>query len=219
MKFSAVFQLLGKPVRPTHHAQSVRCFSSSYRSQGPSKPGQMGYDHEQERGFLDNGSRDTSRRTPLTDISMAARPGSSSEGFLNRVRDAITTPYQINDPPHHLHLYSHKHNTHITLTRPDRNPMLSVSCGNIGFRHAQRGGFDPAHQLSSYVMAKIQERGFLMEIKRLEVVLRGFGPGREAFTKVLLGVEGGKIREKVVRVTDATRLKFGGTRSRGVRRL
>ena len=58
-----------------------------------------------------------------------------------------------------------------------------------------------------------------MEIKRLEVVFRDFGPGREAFTKVLLGSEGRNIRGLVSRVTDATRLKFGGTRSRKVRRL
>ncbi|EGE06405.1 VPS9 domain-containing protein [Trichophyton equinum CBS 127.97] len=85
--------------------------------------------------------------------------------------------------------------------------------GNIGFRKGHRGDYDAAHQLAVYVMGKIQERGFLMQINGLEVILRGFGPGREAFTKVLLGKEGKVLRERIVRVSDSTRLKFGGTRS------
>jgi small subunit ribosomal protein S11 len=51
------------------------------------------------------------------------------------------------------------------------------------------------------------------------VVYRGFGQGREAVTKAILGSEGRNIRNKIVRLTDATRLKFGGTRSPAPRRL
>lgn len=68
-------------------------------------------------------------------------------------------------------------------------------------------------------MGTIQERGLLPQIKELEVVFRGFGAGREATQKVLLGTEGRRLRDKVIRVTDATRLKFGGTRSPKPRRL
>ena len=58
-----------------------------------------------------------------------------------------------------------------------------------------------------------------MKIKRLEVVMRGFGQGRDAALKVLMSPEGQVLREKIVRVSDSTRLKFGGTRSRAPRRL
>ncbi|KAH0563357.1 hypothetical protein GP486_002076 [Trichoglossum hirsutum] len=126
---------------------------------------------------------------------------------------------RINEPPHHLHIYSHKHNTHITLTRPNRDPIISVSTGNIGFRKAARSTYDAAYQLAAYVLGRIQEQGLISQIKELEVVLRGFGVGREACTKVLLGSEGRVLRSRVVRVTDATRLKFGGTRSKRPRRL
>lgn len=97
--------------------------------------------------------------------------------------------------------------------------MLSLSCGQVGFRKSQRGTYDAAYQVASYAMAKMQERGFMMEIKALEIILRGYGPGREAFTKAILGTEGKGVKNVVTRVTDATRLKFGGTRSRKVRRL
>lgn len=96
---------------------------------------------------------------------------------------------------------------------------MSMGAGQIGFRKGGRKDFDPAYQLSAHVMSLIQERGYLMEIKRLEIVYRGFGKGREAFTKVLLGNEGRHLRGLVNRVTDSTRIKFGGTRSRKVRRL
>ena len=161
--------------------------------------------------------------SPLSRLSAETRGQSSGDRDLTPLRDEIqrtsSDPYNLQEHEHHLHVYAHKHNTHITLTRPSRDPMLSLSCGSLGFRKGHRGGYDASHQLASYVMGKIQERGFLMDIKQLEIILRGYGHGREAFTKVLLGTEGKNIRDLVVRVTDGTRLKFGGARSRRVRRL
>lgn len=68
-------------------------------------------------------------------------------------------------------------------------------------------------------MGQMQERGINAQVKKLEVVLRGFGAGREACTKALLGAEGRFLRDKIVKVADATRLKFGGTRGKKPRRL
>ena len=143
------------------------------------------------------------------------------------------------DEPYHLNVMATKHNTHITFTGPSRDTILSFACGNIGLRKAQRGTFDAAYQLATFAMRKMamhqwRSGGKKMvknEMKTLrnvgtkdsgvgiEVVLRGYGAGREAFQKALLGTEGQMIKPMVVRVTDATRLKFGGTRSPAVRRL
>ncbi|RFU32192.1 hypothetical protein B7463_g4154, partial [Scytalidium lignicola] len=131
----------------------------------------------------------------------------------------IQTPNQFEEEPHHFHVYATRHNTHITLTKPNREPIISLSCGNIGFRKSGRKHYDSAYQLAAYVMGRIQEQGINAQIRRLEVCLRGFGAGREAVTKALLGTEGRLLRGKVIRVTDATRLKFGGTRSKKPRRL
>lgn len=140
--------------------------------------------------------------------------------MVDSLQNEVTkTPYAEQVPPHHLHVYAHKHNTLLTLTRPNGNPMMSMGCGRLGFRKGGRSGYDPAYQLASHVFAQIQEKGWLLDIKRLALIYRGFGPGREAFTKVLLGNEGKNIRGLVCRVTDSTRIKFGGTRSREVRRL
>ncbi|KAK2742553.1 hypothetical protein FQN57_005179 [Myotisia sp. PD_48] len=171
------------------------------------------YDREMELRLL-NPERQVPPKKPssldiLSKFPSTTGPNTGSRITLNNIID----PYQPTEPPHHLHIYSHKHNTHLTLTRPNGEPLLSLSCGNMGFRKSHRGGFDPAHQLTSYTIGKIQEKGLLMGIKQIELVYRGYGPGREAFTKVLLSSEGRLIRERVIRVTDATRLKFGGTRS------
>lgn len=131
--------------------------------------------------------------------------------------------------PHRLHVYATKHNTHITFTQPPRkdpaNPgkevdvLMSLSAGNIGFKKAGRGSYDAGYQLAAFVLKQIQERGLLRDLYDLEVVLRGFGKGREAVTKALLGSEGYLVRNKIKSVKDATRLKFGGSRSPKPRRL
>jgi small subunit ribosomal protein S11 len=120
---------------------------------------------------------------------------------------------------HHLHIMAHKHNTHLTLTKPNRDPLISVSCGNIGFRKAGRGTYDAAYQLAAFVMSRIQDKGLLPQIQKLELIYRGFGPGREAVTKAILGNEGKRIRPLITKLSDSTRLKFGGVRSKKPRRL
>ncbi|KAF7562045.1 hypothetical protein G7046_g2112 [Stylonectria norvegica] len=121
--------------------------------------------------------------------------------------------------PFHFHIISHKHNTHITCTKPNREPIISMSCGNIGFRKSRRGTFDSAYSLTKYVLERLIHTGWPMKMSRLEVVLRGFGQGREASLKVLMSPEGKVLRDKIVRVADSTRVKFAGTRSEKPRRL
>jgi small subunit ribosomal protein S11 len=152
------------------------------------------------------------RRTLSQDLMDAKR--SAELGMANQ---SSTT--DIFGELHHLHLFARRHNTHITLTKPNREPILSLSAGNINFKKANRGSFDAAYQLVTYAITQIVERGILQEIEKLEIVLRGYGAGREALQKVLLGTEGQLVKYKVYRITESTRLKFGGTKSHNVRRL
>ncbi|KAG6005531.1 hypothetical protein E4U21_007857 [Claviceps maximensis] len=121
--------------------------------------------------------------------------------------------------PYHLHVYSHKHNTHITCTKPNREPIISMSCGNIGYRKSRRGTFDSAYSLTKYALERLIHTGWTQKINKLELVLRGFGQGRDAAVKVLMSPEGKVLRDKIIRVADSTRIKFGGTRSEKPRRL
>jgi small subunit ribosomal protein S11 len=139
-------------------------------------------------------------------------------GQTGAMRNLVQQDWEEDDR-HKLHIYAHKHNTHLTLTKPNRDALISVSCGNIGFRKAGRGTYDAGYQLAAFVMSRIQDKGLLPQIKKLELVYRGFGPGREAVTKAILGSEGKRIRGLICRLSDSTRLKFGGVRSKKPRRL
>jgi small subunit ribosomal protein S11 len=141
-----------------------------------------------------------------------------SAGELPEYKNLARQEWEEEDR-HHLHVYAHKHNTHITLSKPNRDSLISVSCGNIGFKKAGRGTYDAAYQLAAFVMSRVQDKGLLPQIEKLEVIYRGFGPGREAVTKAILGSEGKRIRPLIVKLSDSTRLKFGGTRSKKPRRL
>ncbi|KAF2804747.1 translational machinery component [Mytilinidion resinicola] len=154
-------------------------------------------------------------KKPLSGFESLIDPRHAQDDGL----DDINASLQKEIPMYHFHVYATKHNTHITLTRPNREPLISVSCGNIGFKKAARGTYDSAYQLAAYMMSRIQDKGLLTEIRDMEVIFRGFGPGREAVSKVIMSSEGRNVRTKIKKLTDATRLKFGGLRSPRMRRL
>lgn len=115
--------------------------------------------------------------------------------------------------PYHMHVLSHRHNTHITVTKPNRDPIISLSCGNLGYKKARRGLYDAAYSTTKYLFERLVHNGWQPKINKLELVLRGFGQGREAAVKVIMSPEGKPFRDKIVRVADSTRIKFAGTRS------
>ncbi|KAF1941844.1 mitochondrial ribosomal protein-like protein subunit S18 [Clathrospora elynae] len=193
------------------HTQSPRPFSATARTPNASptdrtKPPQTMDD------LLSNVDQNFNRTGPDSYSSLI--PGQSPSSFRN-----LAPKDWEEDDKHKLHIYAHKHNTHLTLSRPNRDPLISVSCGNIGFRKAGRGTYDAGYQLAAFVMSRILDKGLLPQIQKLELVYRGFGPGREAVTKAILGAEGKRIRGLIVKLSDSTRLKFGGTRSKKPRRL
>lgn len=150
----------------------------------------------------------TNSQTSSINTSVLLNPGQAT---ANQPDDAIE--------PYHFHIYSHKHNTHITCTKPSREPIISMSCGNIGFKKSRRGTFDAAYSLTKYVLERLIHTGWPPKMGRLEVVLRGFGQGRDAAVKVLMSPEGKILRDKIIRVADNTRIKFAGTRAEKRRRL
>lgn len=207
---------------------SMRMFSSYLPTQNAQSSGSS-LSQELQRNVMQPGREQRPRGNSTIETlaemqaSRASQPRGVSPDYQGLQKhlevNLIDGKYSDRLPPHHLHIFSHRHNTHLTLTRPNGEPMLSMSCGNLGFKKAGRGGYDPAYQLSAHVFAKIQERNWLKEIRRLELIFRDFGQGRDAFIKVLQSPEGKRFRGLVTQVTDSTRIKFGGTRSPRPRRL
>lgn len=194
-----LFQAFNKPVFPSATPLWTRAFSQTTARRDA--------DSESSAKLMESLTRGI--------VGMAADP-------TDLTGDKLATNIGLRDTedePYHFHIYSHKHNTHITVTKPNRDALISLSCGNLGFKKSNRKHYDSAYQLGAYVVDKMHQMNLHNKIKKMEVVLRGFGPGREAVIKVLLGNEGRMLRSSIVRVSDATRLKFGGTRSKKPRRL
>ncbi|KAF4453951.1 hypothetical protein F53441_3476 [Fusarium austroafricanum] len=211
--------------------QIARSISQSNSKRSDDKP-RKGGSRPNTASLLENiyGPRETTKLAPSSNNAMANLSQSLVFKTLDKSSNIDTSTLSRNTgrqvqakeddlEPYHFHIYSHKHNTHITCTKPNREPIISLSAGNIGFRKARRGLFDSAYSLTKYVLERLVHTGWPMKINRLEVVLRGFGQGREAALKVLMSPEGKVLRDKIVRVADSTRIKFGGTRSEKPRRL
>ncbi|EUC28916.1 hypothetical protein COCCADRAFT_40626 [Bipolaris zeicola 26-R-13] len=199
-------------VTSCRHAQSLRPFTHSTRALNAAPT-----DRNKPDQSMDSLLSNVSQHFYQAGQDQFSTLIPNADGFP-RVGNLVQREWEEDDK-HKLHVYATKHNTHLCLTRPNRDPLISVSCGNIGFRKAGRGSYDAAYQLAAFLMNRIQDKGLLPQIKKLELVYRGFGPGREAVTKAILGAEGKKIRPLIVKLADSTRLKFGGVRSKKPRRL
>ena len=153
--------------------------------------------------------------------SSGSSSASPSASALSGIDDLDVMKKQVDQSTgeYHFAVWAHKHNTHICVSKPNRDVIMSISCGHLGFRSAQRSSYDAAYQLGAYVCDKLYQNNWHKTIQRMRVSLRGFGPGREAVTKILLGMEGRALRPTITKVADTTRLKFGGTRSPNPRRL
>lgn len=98
-------------------------------------------------------------------------------------------------------------------------PKIHISAGQLGFRKAQRAEYEAGYQVSARMFKMIQEKNLLKPNDKVELVLKNYGKGREAFLNALQGKEGSSVREQIVRISENTKLKFGGTRPKKLRRL
>jgi small subunit ribosomal protein S11 len=215
----------------------------------PHEKAERGFDDvekmmQQSQRNMQNSPRNDFKRTNPSaagEFEKTLSPG-ESDLFPRKAVDNLHSARQGEDA-HRFHVYATKHNTHITLVQPPRpasetaslrlagaksnaadrkkmvDTLISLSAGNIGFKKAGRGSYDAGFQLAAFVLRQMTEKGMMRNMRGLQVVLRGFGAGREAVTKALLGSEGRIVRKQITSVVDATRLKQGGPRGKKPRRL
>lgn len=128
----------------------------------------------------------------------------------------------------------------IDSVRPLEDVKINLTTGIMGFRNTKQGEYEAGFQTTARMFALIEERGYFKSGNvggnntfgrnlrppmfqsaglGLEIVMSQFGKGREAFLNALNGAEGNKIRRHVNRVTDNTKIKFGGVRPPRARRV
>ena len=108
------------------------------------------------------------------------------------------------------HIHSSFSNTVVTLTDETGNVIAWSSGGRIGFKGSKKST-PYAAQIASRSAAK---EAYDAGIRRVEVWIKGPGPGREAAVRSLPA--GGL---QVVRIKDITPTPFGGCRGRKKRRV
>ncbi|EKM59467.1 uncharacterized protein PHACADRAFT_249982 [Phanerochaete carnosa HHB-10118-sp] len=142
---------------------------------------------------------------------------SAAPNPLSRARTAVPPTRERNT--HFLYVRTTPNNNIVTFTRPDGSPLMTVSGGQVGYKHKARGTAEAAHLCAIKAFKRIEEEsarnGGSMT---LEVCFNGFARGRDAVQKALLATEAAHIRALVSRVTDNTNIKIGGTRSKKARR-
>lgn len=105
----------------------------------------------------------------------------------------------------------------IDLVRPQQEVLFTVTTGQLGFRGTKKSTYDAAYQTAAKMFDRMAERKLLD--RDIELVTRNFGENRQAFFNALMGKEGTHVRPLVKRITDGTRIKFGGDRAPNRRRV
>ncbi|ORX54590.1 translational machinery component [Hesseltinella vesiculosa] len=121
--------------------------------------------------------------------------------------------HNMSQAPFQLHVNASFNNTIVTLTRPNGSPLVSASGGSAGFKKAQRSGYEAAHQAATQLLDKMNAKN--LQVPNVHIILKGFGPGRDAAFKALVAGANWNVR----RITDATPIPFGGCRPKKARRL
>lgn len=109
-----------------------------------------------------------------------------------------------------LHVQASYNNTRLSLTDKEGNTIMCSSSGALGFKGAKKG--------TPFAAAKVGEllgeKGVMIGLKSVNVVMRGVGGGREAGMRAFAG-KGIDIDS----IKDVTPIPFNGPRPRKARRV
>lgn len=145
---------------------------------------------------------------PFRDLSKYSG-NTSQSGIGNAIKPAVV---------YKLHVHSTRNNTITTLTTHDGKPTAWYSGGSCGFKKNNRASYEAGYQCAVRMFQKVKDIMGLTPVK-LELYFKGFGQGRDALFKALSTSEGDAIRPLLIRMTDRTPIKIGGTRAKKTRRL
>lgn len=123
--------------------------------------------------------------------------------------------------PYKLHALCSGNNAIFTLQDEFGKTRSRISGGMCGgFKNSQRATYEAGYQVAVGMFQKIVKERDVRKVQiEVEIRMKGRGMAREALLKALTTPEGEKIRDWIVRLTDVTPIKIGGTRAKKARRL
>lgn len=188
----------------------------------------------------------TIKESPLSELSRSIEDNIDNSQSQSATTASPSKQAKVNEKIVYWKLYStfNRHNTRCTLVAVvedlnfmENNPHLSynekvlyylqlphkvkysVTAGQLGFRKSQRQEYEAGFQVAAKMFKTIQERNYIGPNDKIELILKNFGKGREAFQAALLGKEGSYLKNNIVRISDSTVIRFGGNRPKKLRRL
>ncbi|KAI0080713.1 translational machinery component, partial [Panus rudis PR-1116 ss-1] len=117
-------------------------------------------------------------------------------------------------PRYRLYVTATRNNTLITFTRPSGNPIATITGGTVGFKGAKKSSYEAGYACATKAFGLIKQVKEEENKMDLELFLSGFGQGRDAVYRALMSEEGSWVKDMIVRLTDKTPIKIGGTRSK-----
>ncbi|TIA87008.1 hypothetical protein E3P99_03449 [Wallemia hederae] len=110
-----------------------------------------------------------------------------------------------------INVHSTRNNTIITLTNHLNQPLTWISAGSMGFKSAQKSGYEAGYQSTIALFNKINESAIDSPLHQskfgpLELHYRGFGQGRSASWSALLSQEGEAFKQRLTLIKDKTNL-------------
>lgn len=109
-----------------------------------------------------------------------------------------------------LHVQSTYNNTKVSLTDKEGNLIFASSCGALGFKGAKKGTPFAAAEVGKL----IGEKGQMIGLKEVNVIVKGVGAGRESSIRGFLS--GGA---NIVAIKDTTPVPHNGPRPKKPRRV
>ncbi|TIA80552.1 hypothetical protein E3P92_00607 [Wallemia ichthyophaga] len=106
-----------------------------------------------------------------------------------------------------INVHSTRNNTIITLTNNLNQPLTWISSGSIGFKSAQKAGYEAGYQSTIALFNKINDSSIDSSLHQSK-----FGP-------LELHFRGEAFKQRLSLVKDKTNLVRGGTRPKKQRRL
>lgn len=109
-----------------------------------------------------------------------------------------------------VYIFSSYNNTIMTLTDSQGNTLFSSSAGKVGFSGTKKGTPFAASKVAEMIADAIKKLG----IKKIEVLIKGVGSGRESALRTF-----GAKEINIVSIKDITPIPHDGPRPPKVRRV
>ncbi len=138
------------------------------------------------------------------------RQVAASKQVVNKNKKTVKKVKKTNIVAGKVFILSTFNNTIVTATDMTGNVVAQCSTGKVGFKGTKKSTPFAANQTAKAVIDRFEPLG----IKKVEVFVKGVGPGRDAALRVLghSGVEVSSIR-------DVTPVPHNGARPRKARRV